>query len=689
MQAEPSSALNMLQEISTKLDHIENRVKPADKKAYLQDLPHLQLKSCYTLHPGPPAKGEGNCSRASWPQELKKDCVPMPQFFAWLKIEMNKKKTNLTRPYQCLGRFMGMLEAGPGAQPSSFPSVHDTKYWVAVYVHGLHKTLMEIALMHPKYDWAMETLEGLHRYCDYHISLINYAIIKGDDGYWVQYKNCMEQMKKDLRSGHWKRCHDMLEVNHAKKEKQDRLKLRKFPLQEHRKAAVTNSCLIMKCIAKAYADQAAMPLRYWGLCNSGAAGCIYNTTHGGRCKEWVIADLQYVRVLLAERKECMECTEHKTWKTYGDLAKWLSPTLIDYLLCYDSCPRPEGHSTFFVPAKAGAAHMSMQSALRTWCKRHIADGYTKPTVNDYRKHSHKALIDLTKTEEKLKKVLVIIDAHSKKTMEGHYLLKEPEQDAKLGKMLAGVVHGTSPAWPSDQDLERAMAKDDTLGRLLQAIIQGKECEGEAEEEEEEDEEADGEGDEEEMVWWQYGDIFRIPQQLPALPAPEQHMPLEGQAETPTYDYQLVAAPAAAAASPHSSIAAANTEADVITPAEALGLAASEDTGSQRRAAKKPRNSPVDMTKYQAYFEPREPGQPRCRSTPEAKLWMKNTWLAWQEQNNCAGSLQLPDDTEWYYDVRMVGVDMGHIRKDSDKSIVRSYLLGLVKKMVATMALDVD
>jgi hypothetical protein len=30
---------------------------------------------------------------------------------------------------------------------------------------------------------------------------------------------------------------------------------------------------------------------------------------------------------------------------------------------------------------------------------------------------------------------------AKKTMEGHYLLKEPEPDAKLGKMLAGVVHG--------------------------------------------------------------------------------------------------------------------------------------------------------------------------------------------------------------------------------------------------------
>jgi hypothetical protein len=249
-------------------------------------------------HPGPPAKGEGNCSRAIWPQELKKNVCTCNSFSAWLNVEMSKKKTNLTRPYQCLGRFMGMLEAGPGAQHSSFPSVHDTTYW--------------------------------------------------------------------LRT--WCRRH-MLEVNHAKKEKQYRLKLRTFPLQEHREAAVTNSCLIMKCIAKAYADQAAMPLTHWALCNSGADGCIYNTTHGGRNKEWVIADLQYVRVLLAERKGCMECTEHKTWKTYGDLAKWLSPTLIGYLLCYDSCPKPEGHSTLSVPAKAGATHMSMQSALRTWFKK--------------------------------------------------------------------------------------------------------------------------------------------------------------------------------------------------------------------------------------------------------------------------------------------------------------------------------
>ncbi len=91
---------------------------------------------------------------------------------------------------------------------------------------------------------------------------------------------------------------------------------KKSPPTDHRREAVSKSFLIIKCVARAWSSQPSMPKAMWGLVNTCSAGAIYNTTHGGRNKEWTITSLEYIRELVNANSNCMVCTDHKTWRSY-------------------------------------------------------------------------------------------------------------------------------------------------------------------------------------------------------------------------------------------------------------------------------------------------------------------------------------------------------------------------------------
>ena len=72
---------------------------------------------------------------------------------------------------------------------------------------------------------------------------------------------------------------------------------------------------------------------------------------------------------LAAGKDFFVCKKHKTWKTYGDLAKKLTPGLLAALQAYDKLPRPAECDMFFVPVTVGAAHICIPSCLKRFCQR--------------------------------------------------------------------------------------------------------------------------------------------------------------------------------------------------------------------------------------------------------------------------------------------------------------------------------
>ena len=120
-----------LHRIEKRLEYIQDQVEPG-LKAWTKNVPHVNIKQRYEMHQGPLAKGEKLCTNAVWPKELKKHCLQLPEFCEHLKVEMNKKGTNLEEPYRCVGRVLGMIELSPGAQPEDTPAETDVNFLIGM-----------------------------------------------------------------------------------------------------------------------------------------------------------------------------------------------------------------------------------------------------------------------------------------------------------------------------------------------------------------------------------------------------------------------------------------------------------------------------------------------------------------------------------------------------------------------------
>ena len=73
-------------------------------------------------------------------------------------------------------------------------------------------------------------------------------------------------------------------------------------------------------------------------------------------------------------------------------------------------------------------------------------------VNLLRKYFHTALMNMTSTHDALLNVMLKIDAHSTPVALNHYVLRDPEDDAKLARVLVSAVLG-----------ETAMARTGSFG----------------------------------------------------------------------------------------------------------------------------------------------------------------------------------------------------------------------------------
>ena len=198
-----------------------------------------------------------------------------------------------------------------------------------------------------------------------------------------------------------------------------------------------------------------------GLANAAMAGGIAFDTFSGRKMEWEILDHSYVDGVLAANGDHLVCSAHKTSKTYGSIAKLLTPGLFEAFQCYNRLHRPADCTRFLVPAVEGAENVALPSALRGFCKAFFADDVeARPTFNIMRKMFHRELHTMSKDTEKLKELMVVLDAHSKRVQDTHYILRDASDDVKLAKALVKAVLGKTVQWPSDAaaDLDGTIVK---------------------------------------------------------------------------------------------------------------------------------------------------------------------------------------------------------------------------------------
>ena len=460
------------------------------------DVPKVTIKRTYLESEAPLAKREG-VNRATFPSELKGDFVDMPAFKAYLADEATGEE-NARKIALGAGRGLGCLEVSDVC--GEMIEVTDVRALVGMYLCNQHELLIGCGVFQPKFQWSEYVMVGLRSYIAFQKRKLQDMIIKGDSGPLKDYMNVLDCIYVALKGGHAKKCREHKELGYVAKGEEDLIAIKGMAPWSRLQEGVRNAYCMMQKIVHDYENADALPPKIRGLANSIVAGAFHYDTFCGR--KWEIEHALYDVIMdaLTSAREYFKCRKHKTFKIYGDIIKLLTPGLFQCLFAYSKLPRPTACKYFIVPVSLGAETISMHTSLKTFSNTFLKECKVKLTTNQVRKLFHKKLMSLTKNENRLKDFMSILDAHGRKVIDKHYLLKDPEDDVVMAKALVSQVIGKTVAWPTQESVDEFSVTND-FDKIVEGVIM------EAELQNEDEDCDDGDGDDDCLEWWKFGELF--------------------------------------------------------------------------------------------------------------------------------------------------------------------------------------
>ena len=419
-------------------------------------VPVVQVKQSYRDQAAP--KGKRDCvdigkakepkvGRGTWPKKMDKDKIALDDFEQYLERE-HRGASSAVSLVRGAGRALGCLEVLAPADGTASPHISDVKILVGLYLGDGHQQLLDIPLLHPRFSWTEDLLEGLANYAAYWARMLQQFIVKGSSEPLLKYKECLNCLIEDLKGGHAKKCAEWKELGYQAKAAEDLQVLKNFPSISHViQPAVERAYRTLKHLWREYGAAVELPSKVRALANAIIVGCWHYDTYLGRKWEIEHCLFETIEDALLEGQEYILCRQHKTRKTYGDIVKYLSPGLLVALNTYKMLPRPEGCKYFLVPARCGAETISVPTSLKTFNKIFLQSAKVSPCTNHVRKLFHNELMKLTRNENALKDFMTILDAHGREVQDKHYLIRTPEDDLACAKALVLRVLGQTVAWP--------------------------------------------------------------------------------------------------------------------------------------------------------------------------------------------------------------------------------------------------
>jgi hypothetical protein len=727
MESAPQVFVDPLQMLTDMHQDMQDR---NDTTKWIRTLPQVGVKQSYLECDTPPVKGEGDCQRAKWPKEKLVDAVDVDDYSTWLHSNMNKKEGLAGQWVMGASRVLGMLDVSPEDLPKT-----DVQIMVALFQSKQHTMLLASPLLKKRFYWTATLLNGFINYAKFHERTLVNRSLQGDAcPFNENYRKCLSAMVDDLRMGNLKRCAEAKDLSIGRKLDKDRALLKKFPKVDRLQEAVRRAYMTLQIVVRQTIKQGFVTRRQRGLMNQVIALAYHFDTFGGRKWELEHAGYHAILKIIEEMSEVFMCKNHKTLKTYGELAKLITPGLLAALSCYNEAPRPDGFEYFLVPAVEGSKCVSISNALAGGCHRFLPDEEVWPTNLLTRKFVHKKLIALTKDEKKLKQMMVILDGHSLGIIDKHYLLKDPEDDIILAKALVNAVFGTTVTWPTEADIAAKKDECPDWFKLANDIANGTECLEHANEDElivdeAQDEEYDDD-DEVPMEPWSFGHLFGIAapgelELLPLIDATDPTIPLQDEIENtndgeqatmcngenkygvrdetkdhdadkkPTNDKKGKKDKKNHRTDKDDKKKKKHKHSDKTRPLAVMDIPASGSASSQGSTSTRKKYQPIAAEKlklYEEYTEHKEVlSVRRSKVDKEAKDWMKEKLIAWQTEEG-TGPADKPFLNEWYLDARVDCIRAGLITKLHCPDVVRSFVADFVKKQIVAPAdnnFDVD
>lgn len=344
-----------------------------------------------------------------------------------------------------------------------------------------------------------------------------------------------------------------------------------------------------------------------------------------------------------------------------------------------------------VPAQ-GADFVSVPQALKTFSKNAFPAKKAHPTVNLMRKFFHTKLMSLARDETLLKQTMAALDGHSSGTIEKHYHLRDPAEDAELAKILVGHVFVELPEWPASEfNEEKAHELEEKLGQW--ALL----------DDEETDETQKDEVDED-MEYFIGGEAFGVFE--PVVPIGdylEKPLAIMDLADEDDDDDEVQEVPAQKKnrryeldiqkgewikhdPNPNLIVHPATQVGKQLTLDEWNAQPGSSDENKMTTKDKKKKNKEDKAEKKRKHDKPekvqlvdpvaqeKELGiRHRYRMTPEEHQWIERKAQSYKKKEG-----ELPK-TNWYADARKKGIESGKLSEFCTAEGLRSHIKGVLKK----------
>ena len=455
-----------------------NNAAGHDYGAFMANLPVVSVHFEYT-EPSytQTRRAAGNLQRADWPIKsftAYKNAAVEGNAFRGFHEYMTESKgnTKATGDKAVLDLLrLTHFFTFDGAHLTTQEDFAKPSWVIAMFAQEQHIAFMKHDVMDfDKYTWPESTMRSVKHYLDYLGTELHRARSVGADvAHLDKFISTVEQAKTYFREGPTRSANKARSRRLAFRATKDYRRYAALPPRSQMRLAIRRGQLeLIEASRRCRVERRPLAVGEMNVATSNMVGIIFLDGFAGRPGEWQSLALSKIDQFRASSESYFTVNEHKTARVYGELAKYIAPSVRAAIDCYASLPRPiaayaaqddAAADLFLINGIGGAIRISER--LEVFQVRHFghtgSEGSETPKITPtlLRKAFHSTLMRLTSTEDRVLDILEILDGHRKSTALRHYVLRDPSHDAKLARQLTEAVFGASVPWPGVAELPTA------------------------------------------------------------------------------------------------------------------------------------------------------------------------------------------------------------------------------------------
>jgi hypothetical protein len=187
---------------------------------------------------------------------------------------------------------------------------------VGVFQQGVWSSMKAFPVMDTRYTWARSIVNGLQHYVEYLVlTCTQKRFPEAKDVLLAFIAVNLKQVKKE--------CVRTRQVQDNLKRKLDGTRLTFFPTTDAIRRAVRQAMVRLAVICKYFQGVTDVPAEFRTEALTCVVGIIAYNSFPGRCGEWCKLKAEHVSQQIQAGHCWLQCSDHKTASTYGDLGKWM------------------------------------------------------------------------------------------------------------------------------------------------------------------------------------------------------------------------------------------------------------------------------------------------------------------------------------------------------------------------------